>query len=315
MEEQTLRYYLSLFSFVAILLYFGYIHLSPIIIKEDRLISINKDQKITKIIDLVILNHNYINKKIIYLTFHISNKLYSQINYGKFYLKKGSNILDILKIISTKSNYDYKITIVEGWQTYQSNNYLKKFYKKNFILNYKDLIANTYIINSSNSFNDFNKFLIKNKNKFFKKYKNNLLVKEYGIHKILIISSLIEKEAKNHDDKALIGSVILNRLNLGMKLQIDATVIYALTEGNFKLNRSLTYKDLVFEHPYNTYRIKALPPGMISYVGLKTVEILLENNKSDFLFYFYNIKEKKHIFSKNFKEHKNKLNEYRKKKS
>ena len=52
---------------------------------------------------------------------------------------------------------------------------------------------------------------------------------------------------------------------------------------------------------------------MISYVGKKTIEIILENNKSDFLFYFYNILEKKHIFSKNYQSHRKKLNEYRKK--
>ena len=52
---------------------------------------------------------------------------------------------------------------------------------------------------------------------------------------------------------------------------------------------------------------------MISYVGPKTVELVLESPKSDFLFYFYNILEKKHIFSKNYNEHKKKLNEYRKK--
>ena len=52
---------------------------------------------------------------------------------------------------------------------------------------------------------------------------------------------------------------------------------------------------------------------MISYVGKDTIEIVLKNPKSDFLFYFYNILEGKHVYSKNFNEHKTKLNEYRKK--
>ena len=52
---------------------------------------------------------------------------------------------------------------------------------------------------------------------------------------------------------------------------------------------------------------------MISYVGEETIKIVLENTKSEFLFYFYNIIEKKHIFSKTYDEHKNNLNEYRKK--
>ena len=71
--------------------------------------------------------------------------------------------------------------------------------------------------------------------------------------------------------------------------------------------------DLKKNHPFNTYIIKGLPPGPISYVGKKTLDILFENNKNDFLFYFFNYSLNKHIFSKSFKEHKEKLNEYRKK--
>ena len=123
---------------------------------------------------------------------------------------------------------------------------------------------------------------------------------------------MVEKEAKNYEDKGLIASVILNRLRLNMKLQIDATVIYSLTEGKKKFDKKLSYKDLKFSHPYNTYKIIGLPPGMISYTGPETVKIVLENHKSHFLFYFYNVLEKKHIFSKNYNEHKSKLNAYRK---
>ena len=65
--------------------------------------------------------------------------------------------------------------------------------------------------------------------------------------------------------------------------------------------------------PLNTYIINGIPNEMICYVGEETIRILLENPKSDFLFYFYNILEKKHIFSKNFTDHRKRLNEYRKK--
>ena len=99
-----------------------------------------------------------------------------------------------------------------------------------------------------------------------------------------------------------------------MKLQIDATVIYALTNGDNDLNRKLYLSDLKINHPFNTYIINGLPPKPISYVGTKTIGILIENYKTDFLFYFFNNSLKKHIFSKNYNEHKKKLNEYRKNK-
>jgi UPF0755 protein len=257
---------------------------------------------------------NFIEKNIYYIIIQITNNFLSTINYGKFVFDDKKNFLEIVSIISKKSNFDYKITIIEGWQEFQLKNYLIKYYKNYKSIPYENLLSETYIINSSNSFNDLENFLLKSKDNFFTKYKNNHYYKKYGIKNILIISSLVEKEAKNNEDKGLIASVIFNRLNINMPLQIDATVIYSLTEGKNKLNRKLNYKDLKINHPYNTYLIKGMPPGMISYVGKETVKLVLESDKSDFLFYFYNIIEKKHNFSKNYKEHKMKLNEYKKRK-
>ena len=70
---------------------------------------------------------------------------------------------------------------------------------------------------------------------------------------------------------------IKNRLKKNMKLQIDATVIYSLTEGKRDLDRKLTYDDLRIENPYNTYKNFGLPPGPISYVGYKTIELIFDN--------------------------------------
>ena len=96
-----------------------------------------------------------------------------------------------------------------------------------------------------------------------------------------------------------------------MKLQIDASVIYAITDGKYNLNRKLLLKDLKVNHPFNTYHIYGLPPKPISYVGKKTLDLIFENYKSDFLFYFFNNSLNRHIFSKSFEEHKTKLNDYR----
>ena len=310
-EEQTLRFYLSLFSFFFIIIYFIYLFNYKSIELNKNFIYINKDESISNIANKITKNENFINKNLFTLIIYISNNFISPINYGKFLFQDKASILHIVKVISTKSNYDYKLTFVEGWEEYQLNEYLLSYYTKIDKISYNNLISNTYIINSSNSFKDLQKFLLKKKNDFFIKYQNNELVKKYGIENILIISSLVEKEANNNEDKSLIASVIFNRLNINMKLQIDATVIYSITEGLYKINRKLTYDDLKIKHPSNTYVNNGLPPNMISYVGNQTIKIVLENIKSDYLFYFYNIIEKKHIFSKNFKDHRYKLNEYR----
>ena len=152
-----------------------------------------------------------------------------------------------------------------------------------------------------------------NKLKYFKNNFKNELFNHYSENELLIIGSLIEKEGLDENDKRLISSVIFNRLNKRMKLQIDATVLFALTNGRYDLERKLLISDLKIDHPFNTYMYKGLPPKPISYVGKKTLDIIFENNKSDFLFYFFNNSLNRHIFSKTFNEHKNKLNEYRNK--
>ena len=313
LEEQTLRYYLSLFSVIIFLLYFYYIIHFQFLFDDQHIIKITKGDSVSEISEKIIIDKNYFQRNIYYLLLIFSNQFISPINYGDFLIEKNSNILSILKTVSKVSNINFEITIVEGWEKYQLTNYLKKYFKKQTIIDYEVLLANTYYINSSNSLEKLINLTRSEKNIFFDQFKENELFNLYTEKEILIISSLIEKEGKNIDDKKLIASVIFNRLKKNMRLQIDATVIYALTEGKFKLNRKLTLHDLKITHPFNTYYIYGLPPDLISYVGPETVKIVLENTKSDYLFYFYNILEKKHIFSKNFREHKIKLNEYRKK--
>ena len=97
-----------------------------------------------------------------------------------------------------------------------------------------EYLADTYYINSSNDFNKYKEFTNNLLNNFFLKYQNhNSILKKYGKKNILIISSLVEKEAKNNFDKKLIASVIFNRLEKKMKLQIDATVIYCKNKWGF----------------------------------------------------------------------------------
>ena len=312
MEVQILRYYLSLFSFLIFIIYFIYIFNFKYLISDLNVLTIDKGTSILKINNSIYKKNNFLEKNLYYFSLRVLNKYYRKINYGKFQLNEKNSFFSIYKLISKKSNIDFKITLIEGWQEYQLIDYLKFFFKDIEKISYSKILADTYNVNSSLDFEDFMSFQNKNINNFLLNFNDNAILKKYGIENILIISSLVEKEGINIFDKSLIASVIFNRLEIDMKLQIDATVIYSLTEGLSKLDRSLKYSDLKFKHPYNTYMINALPPGMISIVSPQTIKIVLNSPKSDYFFYFYNIIEKEHIFSKNYSEHKKKLNEYRK---
>ena len=134
------------------------------------------------------------------------------------------------------------------------------------------------------------------------KFKKHYLLEKYSFEEILIIGSLLEKEGINDDDKRNIYSVIMNRLNKNMKLQVDATVIFSLTGGKRDLGRSLTYNDLKNKNPYNTYKNFGLPPGPISIVSKSSLIASLNPLQSDYL-YFVSMGNGFHKFSKNLTEH------------
>ena len=320
LEELILRSYLKIYNlFLLILLLIVFTYVLLVINKnydlKSELIQISKGEKVDSILEKNFLKINKIDKLILKYYYKFNVILFNKyIHYGNFSLDKEISFSNFLEIISQPSNILNKITIIEGWSKQDLNNELSKYFENFYPIEYDDILADTYFFDKNNNFEIFLNKLKNFKNNYFKVNNKNILFQKYTTEELLIIGSLIEKEGLDYNDKKNISSVILNRLNIGMKLQIDATVLYALTDGFFNLNRPLLFNDLKVDHPYNTYKYKGLPPKPISYVATNTVDIILENYKTDFLFYFFDNSYNKHIFSNNFEEHKLKLNDYRKNK-
>ena len=316
MEELILRYYLKVFSITVIILiilnlYFFYV-LNKNIILKNGILTISKGEKLEKILNESIKNLSNIEFFIINKYYQINYILFNKfIHYGDFYIDNNTTSIQLLKIITKASNTLNKITIVEGWSQKELFKELSKHFEEYENISYENIIADTYYYEKNKDFKYFLNNLNNYKNLYFEKYKNNSISELYSEKEIMIIGSLIEKEGLDINDKRKISSVIFNRLNKKMKLQIDATVLFAITDGDYNLDRKLLRSDLKFEHPYNTYKYYGLPPSPISYVGKKTLDIIFENYKSDFLFYFFNNSLNRHIFSNNYNEHVKKLNEYR----
>lgn len=120
-------------------------------------------------------------------------------------------------------------------------------------------------------------------------------------YEALIVASIIEKESQFSDEQELIAGIILQRLKLKMRLQLDPTVIYAL--GDQLKRKSLSYRDLKINSPYNTYRYYGLPPTPICQPSLKALKAAFHPRSSEYLYYVAQ-KGGKHKFSTNFAEHK-----------
>jgi UPF0755 protein len=121
---------------------------------------------------------------------------------------------------------------------------------------------------------------------------------EFTAHQLLTMSSLIEEEATAKADRKKISSVFYNRIEQGMPLQTDPTVLYA--QGKHK--ERVLYEDLEVESPYNTYKHKGLPPGPIANAGKDSIEAAVQPADTKHL-YFLATPEGEVLFTNTLDEH------------
>jgi UPF0755 protein len=119
-----------------------------------------------------------------------------------------------------------------------------------------------------------------------------------NFHEVIILASIIEKEAQGEEDKPKIASVFYNRLAEGMRLQSCATIQYLLE----KPQERLTQLDLEIESPFNTYIYPGLPPAPICNPGLDSILAAVNPAEEDYL-YFVLGKDGKHVFTRTYQEH------------
>ncbi len=144
------------------------------------------------------------------------------------------------------------------------------------------LYPDTYSYTKSTSAHDIIDMALKN---YEKKYKETIKahVKKSGksLHEVMTIASIVEKEAVKAKERPVVASVIYNRLDKGMKLQMDSTNQYILKEDKPVLN----YEDIEIPSPYNTYIHEGLPPGPICSPSIDAIEAAVNPAKTDYLYF------------------------------
>lgn len=216
----------------------------------------------------------------------------------------------------THGTLDIWITIPEGQRSGEIADTLKNklssyksSWKNSLVLNEGYLFPDTYLIPKDADIDFIISIMKSNFTGKFARINNpsNLSQKN-----IVIIASLIEREAKHAADRPLVSSVIHNRLELGMPLQIDATVQFLLgyqPQEKTWWKKNLTQEDLKVESNYNTYLTVGLPPGPIANPGLSTLEASANPAQTDYLYYISDKQGKNH-YAKTLDGHNENIKRY-----
>lgn len=254
------------------------------------------------------------------------DELIESLKTGKVYrepvftmtIPEGYTLEQIGKVIEKKTSYTQK----EFMDLVTSDEFVKQM-----MTNYPDLVTDAvladtirydlegYLYPATYSYFEENPSLesiveemVATMNNVVKNYTDALTEKQMTVHELLTFASLLEEEATAQTDRETIASVFYNRINEGMPLQTDPTVLYALGEHKDRV----LYEDLEVENAYNTYKNKGLPPGPIAGAGKTSIEATLNPSKTDY-FYFLADKEGVNHFSKTYDEHLQKVEKYIKK--
>lgn len=282
---------------------------------EEKIVIIKPKLSIHKI-SVLLENENIIkNAKL----FEVISRVYSYfepLKSGEYKFTKNITPYQVLKVLIKGKSIVHRMFIPEGYTVQQIvdmvNSEVRLTGRINGNIPEGYLMPSTYFY----SYEDQRENLIDEMRKNMSKALDEVMLKlskssPLKTRKdVLILASIVEKEAGNEQERAKIAGVFINRLRKGMKLQADPTTVYAITKGKVMLNRSLKRKDMSIKSPYNTYHVHGLPKGPISCPGRASLEAVVSPEKTDAL-YFVVDGTGGHSFSKTLKEHNYHVEKYK----
>ncbi|WP_162265494.1 endolytic transglycosylase MltG [Abyssisolibacter fermentans] len=334
-KKRLKRIRLGLFFIIMALILFGvknyYDYLmEPVASENIKRIEIEiPSGSTTKTIAGILKKNDLIKNREFFVLISKINKNDGHFKAGKYSLNNGMALKEIIDSLikgGASSRETVSITIPEGYEIKQiaeKLSELENFNKENFIRlvssddNYRDeyeflkqvpkglglegyLFPNTYEIYVDSTEDDIIRKMLDEFNKIYIKYiKGQELYKDFTLNDLIAMASIIERETRLDEERAVVSSVFYNRLEIDMKLGSCATVQYVLGERK----SHLSIADTKIESPYNTYINKGLPIGPIASPGLKSIQAALNPDDTDYLYFVLTDYDKgKHTFTDNYNE-------------
>lgn len=244
-----------------------------------------------------------LNSRLFHLQFSILN---SKVRPGSYVVAPQMNGLALVRKLRNGQQDPIRLTIGKFRTPRQLNDYLaSKFMHHTFDFTLSDfhlVRPDTYELYWTVSPQQLKKRMQREYDRFWQsKNRKMTTTPPLDQKQIIILASIVEEETNNNSEKPTIASVYLNRLRLGMLLQADPTVKYAL--GDFSLRRILE-KHLAVESPFNTYLHTGLPPAPICLPSATSVDAVLNAPQTDFLYFCASDKlDGTHRFSSTLQQH------------
>ncbi len=229
----------------------------------------------------------------------------TKLQAGEYLLSSSMNIPKIASKFILGSVVKEIITIPEGWSLRDIGWYFEnkgmfqaeELYEMTELEGY--LFPDTYEINRGASLQEIIEKMTDNFNKkLTPELREDIQKQGKTVSEIVIIASLLEREVQTLEDKKKVAGILLNRLQVGMPLQVDATITY-ITK---KQTTNVSKEDTQIDSPYNTYKYAGLPLGPICNPGIESINAAIYPQSNSY-WYYLSTPEGETIFSKTLEEH------------
>lgn len=315
---------LLILAIISSVLYYGYATKKPLKASGEVTVVVNEGDSLYSVLDN--LDQEGLLKSKICMNLYVRLKGTSaNILPGTFEVPADSSLEEIVAILEKEPEGNTNtVTIPEGYDIEEMAELFENkglFTKDEFIEAVKTYPLPSYIPESNERRYDLEGFLFPDTYKFelgvtpkevietmlsvFEQKVVSIIGNKDDIYKYVTMASIIEGETRADNERSIVASVINNRIEQGMMLQIDATVIYALGEHV----DTVLYKHLEVDSPYNTYRNYGLPVGPICSPGLESIKAAMNPADTDYLFYVLKEDGINHYFTNDYQDFLNKQEE------
>ena len=269
--------------------YFKSVVSAPGPLQTDRAVVIERGAGTDEIAELL-EREGVINRRVTFELLAYSH-IYGKLKAGEFLFRREASLLEVIDTIANGRAIEHSITIPEGLTSEQ----IVARIRDNELLvgTVADIppegaiLPDTYKIARGTSRDALLARMIRDQrrilNEVWAKRAKELPIRTP--QDLVTLASIIEKETGKHDERSRVAGVFVNRLNRGMKLQSDPTIIYGLVGGKGSLGRPITTSDIQSNTAYNTYVIPGLPPGPIANPGRASLEAAANPSRTRDLFF------------------------------